>query len=256
MKKNVLFAVVVLALSSLACQTVLGGDKETPLPPPPPLSTPAPTDPANAVLPGSTAAPPSDNGGSQPVGEPRTLAFSDDFTDPNSGWDIAEWENGATRYTDRAQYEISVYSPNYDIWANPGLYFENARVEVDFLKVKGPKADDIGLICRYSESDKGFSFYYMVVGSDGFAAAYRVLEGDVTTLQELDPGSVTLSPPNQVTNLKMDCLGNQLRLFVNDQLVMSVTDNVLKGGDVGLIAGVYDEPGLVVRFNSFRVYTP
>ncbi len=243
MKKTLFFALLMLALASLACQSVLG--TETPAPPPA-GNNPAPTDPASN---------PPDNQ-PDPGQVAGNLVFEDDFSSENSGWDVAEWENGATRYTDDGRYEISVYTANYDIWANPGLFFDDVRVEVEFTKASGTDINDMGIICRYSEGDGVFSFYYMVVGSDGFVGAYKVVDSQSEVLQELEPGTANIAPEGQVNRLRMDCLGDKLVLFANGDMVLTVRDTSLQSGDVGLIAGVYDEPELTVLFDNFKVYTP
>lgn len=236
MKTRWLLAFVALGLASLACSTVLG----TETPAPPPVQNPQ-DEPAG----GETA---------QPAGP--DVAFTDDFSSTASGWDIADWDNGATGYTQDGRYEIIVRSPNYDIWGNPGLYFTDARVEVDFVKDSGTDINDIGIICRYTETDTAFSFYYLVVGSDGYAGAYKVVDGESSVLQELDAGSLQVSPQGQTNHLRLDCIGNELTLYLNDRMVISVQDSDLSAGDVGLVAGVFDEPNLRVLFDNFVVYTP
>jgi hypothetical protein len=238
MKMRWLLALAVLGLASLACQTVLGTDT----PAPPPVQNPADSSGEQSAQPAGPAG--------------MDVAFTDDFSSTASGWDIADWENGATGYTADDRFEIIVRSPNYDIWANPGLYFTDARIEVDFVKDNGTDINDIGLICRYEETSDSFNFYYMVVGSDGYAGAYKVVNGESTVLQELEAGSLNVNPEGQVNHLRMDCIDNELTLYLNDRMVISVQDGDLSGGDVGLVAGVFDEPNLRVLFDNFVVYTP
>jgi hypothetical protein len=54
----------------------------------------------------------------------------------------------------------------------------------------------------------------------------------------------------------VDCIGDTLTLFVNDQQLAQVRDNEFPSGDVGLIAGTYDTPGTDIRFDNFVVYKP
>ena len=56
--------------------------------------------------------------------------------------------------------------------------------------------------------------------------------------------------------LRAECVGEQLRLMVNGQLVaQSVTQNVIMG-DVGLIAGSYEKSGVNIRFDNFSTVQP
>ncbi len=241
MKKRLFFTLVLLALASLACQTILGSST------PEPINQPAPVD--------DNSPPPADTG-SAPDDKMTTLAFQDDFSDTSSGWDRSEWDNGVTDYANGV-YEILVKAPKYDIWANPQLYFTDVRVEVDFTKVEGPEENDIGLICRYEQTEEAYSFYYGVVGSDGYAGIYKVVDGEPAVLKEKEPGSVQAVKAGSAPNhIRLDCIGNRITLFVNGAKVMAAADYDLSAGDVGLIAGVYDVAGLRVQFDDFKVYTP
>ncbi len=246
MKRTLTWAILMLVLASLACQAVAGTEE-----PPPAAPTesaqdnpmpPAPTDPA-------AAPPPAD-------GVAGTLMFEDDFSDATSGWDIAEWENGVTRYTDDGQYEIVVKAPQYDIWANPGLYFTDTRTEVDFIKVSGTDSNDIGIMCRYNETETDFEFYYLVVGSDGYAGIYKYFGSEFAPLIEAEVGTVSVAPEGQVNHIRADCIGDRLTLFVNGEMVLQAQDADLTAGDVGLVAGVFDDPYLQVYFDNFKVYVP
>ncbi len=225
MKRRWMAAALVLALASLACQFSFGKEEA------PPAATAA------------------------PEGE-GTLVFDDDFSDDTSGWETANLESGTLRYTSDGRYEISVHQANYDLWSMVGVDLNDVRLEVDFVKSEGTEVNDIGLICRYTNGEDGYRFYYMVVGTDGFVGAYRVIGGASTTLAELAPGTANIAPQGEENHLRMDCIGNQLSLFANGSRVLTVEDDLLAGGDVGLIAGVYDEPGLTVWFDNFLLYAP
>lgn len=61
-------------------------------------------------------------------------------------WDRGDWDNGLADYQNGV-YRMLVKIPDYDIWANPGQYFEgDVRVEADATKAGGPDDNDFGLI--------------------------------------------------------------------------------------------------------------
>ena len=213
-----------LAASSLACQTVT---RVADL-----ASRPA-SDPA---APGASS----------------TLYF-DDFSNPDSGWDRQQYDGGRTDYLN-GQYQILVTEAEADFWANPGLSYDDVRIETLATKAGGPDDNDYGVICRYQ--DVG-NFYYFVISSDGYAGILKVNDRETTAL-----GSGTLEPSDAIrqgsaTNrLAAECVGSTLRLYVNDQFVAEVEDGDFLRGDVGLIAGTFDTPGTDIRFDDFRVLEP
>ena len=52
------------------------------------------------------------------------------------------------------------------------------------------------------------------------------------------------------------CVGDHLALYVNGEILADVRDPTFETGDVGLIAGTYDEPGVEIHFDDFIVYQP
>lgn len=224
MKKNLLLALLVLLVSGLACN--FGGAV--------PGSGPAPAPTASNVL------------------------FQDDFSSTSSGWDTVNQEDGITDYQDGA-YRILVNKTQFDFWSNPGLTDlpADVRVEVDATKTAGPDANDIGVICRSSQTDSGYNFYYLVIGSDGYASISKIENNDQTVLAEQASEAIPAIKTGNATNhIRADCVGSTLTLYVNGEQVLTTTDSTHTGGDVGLIAGTFDEVGTDVLFDNFIVTKP
>jgi hypothetical protein len=51
-------------------------------------------------------------------------------------------------------------------------------------------------------------------------------------------------------------VGDQYTLLVNGEEIDSATSRAFTGGDVGLLAGTFDEGGVEVLFDDFRVTAP
>ena len=102
------------------------------------------------------------------------VIFQDDFSDTSSGWDRVDLPEGITDYTDGV-YRIFVNTDNTDYWANPGLSFTDAIIEVEATKVGGPDDNDFGLICRHQNTE---NFYIFLISSDGFFGILRVINGE------------------------------------------------------------------------------
>jgi hypothetical protein len=74
---------------------------------------------ARAALLALTACAP--RSGAATPGEPGVL-FQDDFSNPNSGWDVHSGADMTVNYTE-GRYQIVVAEPGVDVWARPGLAF-------------------------------------------------------------------------------------------------------------------------------------
>jgi hypothetical protein len=204
------------------------------------------------------------------------IPFFDDFSDTNSGWhngaimssgNITEYINGS--------YRIYVGSPHQLQMSilNPLSAPRDVRIEVDALKVAGTDQNNIGIICRYED---GNTFYLLEISSDGRANINKYVNGEPSDIPENTP---TKSPVetgmswNELVNLmqgvyesihtgattnhiRADCIGNNISLYVNGEMIISVTDYSFSSGSVGLAAGTYDNGGTDILFDNFSVVRP
>jgi hypothetical protein len=222
----------------------------TPTPTPTYTQTPTPTiTPTITPIPTSTRTP-------LPTYPPRLTPppiFFDDFSDPNSGWDRVNMDHKITDYQD-GYYRIWVKDPNMDIWANPSLFFTNTIVEVDTYWGAGTYDNDFGVICRYQDTQ---NFYFAAISSDGFAAIIHLQDGSYNILGTDGMLPYTAIVQGEATNhIRFDCVRNTLTLYVNGQLLITVDDPSIENGDLGLIAGTYNEGGVDIYFDNFLVYQP
>ncbi len=214
-----LLALFVLALASLACQTLSGG--------------------------GGGSAPPQTSG--------SNVLFQDDFSDPNSGWDSVRADAGVTDYENGA-YRIFVNTPNQDVWANPGQSFADVHIEVEAAKQGGPDDNDFGVICRYQDVN---NFYFFIISSDGYYGIGKVKDGTQQLLgaDGMNPSDAIYQ--GQASNrIAAECKGDQLTLWVNGTQLFSTQDTDFTSGDVGLMAGTFDTPGTDISFDNFIVTQP
>jgi hypothetical protein len=184
---------------------------------------------------------------------PGDVLFSDDFSDTSSGWDQENYDTGLTDYA-AGEYQILVNEANYDYWANPGLNLSDVIIDVDTTRAAGPADNDIGVICRYQDVD---NFYAMLISSDGFYAIAKNEGSGLSSLgQEQMLPSDAVNTDSAENHITASCIGQTLTLSVNGVQVAQVTDDSFASGDVGLIAGTYDSPGVDVRFDNFVVRKP
>ena len=181
------------------------------------------------------------------------LLFQDDFSDAKSGWDSLSNEDGITDY-DNGQYRILVNTTNTDVWANPGLNFTNTIIEVDATKASGDDNNDLGVICRYKDSN---NFYFFVISSDGYYGIGKFKDGQqVLVGMESMPPTDAVRQGNATNHIQAECNGSTLRLVVNGQQLAETTDSDFTSGDAGLLAGSFENPGTDILFDNFIVREP
>lgn len=178
----------------------------------------------------------------------------DDFSDPGSGWDRIDTGDYYTDYYS-GTYRIVVYSDMSDSWANPDSnIFTDVSVEVEATKNAGSNDNDYGVICRYQNANQ---FYYGVISSDGYYAITKVTSNSSTRLggEEMQFSNY-INQGATTNNIRFDCKGGLLSLYVNGQLIDQQSDSEYTSGNVGLIAGTYDTPGTDILYDNFSVLQP
>jgi hypothetical protein len=181
------------------------------------------------------------------------LLFQDGFSDPSSGWDRITSEGGMTDY-ENGRYRIVVNSTNADYWSNPGLSFGDVLVDVDAGKNAGPDDNDFGILCRYQDTE---NFYFLIISSDGYYGIGIVQGGEQKLLEPPQMyQSDSIIPGNAANHLQATCQGSRLVLYVNGDFVAEASDDTFATGDVGLIVGSFDEPGVDIWFDNLMIRNP
>jgi len=179
--------------------------------------------------------------------------FFDDFSETKSGWDRFAGEIGATDYKNKT-YQISINEPNTDLYANPYKLFKDTVIEVKAAKVSGPVNNSFGVICRFQDEK---NFYSAQISSDGYAGIFRMKDG----VYKLIGQDVMIPVPailggSAVNTIHFECIGRSLALAINGTPVDAQEDKSFENGDAGLIAGAFEEAGVVIAFDNFSVTQP
>ncbi len=188
------------------------------------------------------------------------LLFKDDFALTTSGWDSYSDSEKTTNY-DASQYVIKVDAPGVSVWATPKLDFTNLTLEADTQYVGGPLNNEFGVMCRYTRhSDGKHSFYFFTISSDGYYALGKVSKNARTILNPDDgqyhPSDAIKVGETDINHLTATCNGKQMAFAVNGVAVGAFEDDELTHGDVGVLAGTFDEPGVTMHFDNFEVRQP
>jgi hypothetical protein len=178
--------------------------------------------------------------------------FTDDFSDPASGWGASSHETYVRGYQ-QGRYLMQIDVPHWFVWTTAGRNFDDVALEV---VVRSEQAADnhYGLFCRYTEGQ----FYYFAVSTDGYYAIFRRTEdGDLLPLT----GRAMLRSPLIHTDgtenrLQAVCKADELRFFINGEQAVQIADDTLERGDVGMAAGTLNQGGTIVWFDNLDVSKP
>lgn len=180
------------------------------------------------------------------------ILFEDDFSNPDSGWDRYSDAEGYTDY-ENGTYKIGVYSDTLFYWANPYKDFDDVIIEVQAKKISGGDDMQFGIICRHKDID---NWYALIISGDGYAVIRKRLNGsDLDILTDWEQVSA-INTGNTTNNLRAECIGSNLSLYVNGILAIQAIDTDISSGDAGLMAGTFDQTSTEVLFDNFVVKQP
>lgn len=192
-----------------------------------------------------------------PVEEPAHSGwtfFSDDFTTPPNGWGTMGREGGEILF----EYEglvLKVVTPNSLLWSVNQPRYRDSRIDVDAVLLDGPVNDNFGVICRFIDNQ---NFYGFLVTHDGYYGIFKMQNGEMVMTNDktnLDFSEV-IRQGGVVNHITAECTGHILSLTVNDTLLAEIQDTSFSEGQVGLIAGAYENAGVKVLFDNFKVTQP
>jgi hypothetical protein len=186
------------------------------------------------------------------VAAPGDKLFWDDFSDTSGNWPLVSGPNGSSSIANGV-YQFQVLSAQHEILATPEHIFRDVRVEADAARLAGPVQNLFGLVCRSGNSE---NFYFFAISSDGYFGLGKVKNARVALLgQEMMAYSSAILQGNP-NHLRFDCIGESLTGYANGQVIATGKDADFSSGEVGLIAGALDRPGVAVAFDNFVVYKP
>lgn len=188
-----------------------------------------------------------------PVLPTNITRFTDDFSNPKSGWVRAKDDAGETDYA-AGSYRILVEKPKTIKWATPKLLFRDVSISVEASKVTGADESFFGVLCRLQRPG---DFYALVIRGDG---VYNILKFKDWTVTDLDePGwnfSEDIHQGKTTNQLRVECIHERLTLYANGMKISQAEDRDFAAGDVGLIAATSDIPGISILFDRFTATQP
>ncbi|BCX02279.1 MAG: hypothetical protein KatS3mg053_0217 [Candidatus Roseilinea sp.] len=177
------------------------------------------------------------------------LPYTDDFSNPNSGWQTLSDLNADVKY-DGGGLRIIVKLENLTQWSAAGQNFKDAVFEVDARPNGGPTDNGFGVLFRMQDRK---NFYHFAISSDGYWRAGYMRDGDWENWDDWQPHPA-IKLGSETNRIKVVMRGNELAFFVNDQPISSKQDDTFASGDIGVFAlTLIDKPGTDVTFDNVRV---
>jgi len=250
MKKRTIWLVagslIVSALLLVSCTSAPAGEEETvePLEEITPVEEEVVTGEQEEVATEEEAAP-------TPLAK---ILFSDDFSDESSGWDTYSNEAGWVKYQDGWLHMKANTSGDIEIDSYANQHFTDFVLEVETRFVDGTDDNWHSVCCRV---DNRNSYYEFSISADGYyRLAVWMMDEDIDPSNRPTSSSHILQGQDAINLLRVECVGNNLRLLVNGHLLTEMTDNRLTEGDitlgVGSLAGTYSE----IAFDNLVITEP
>ncbi len=196
----------------------------------------------NAMQPVATAAP------------SGTVLFSDEFDNNNNHWGTSNTSTGSVAFMYQG-LDIKVDQPNSLLWSVAGKKYVDVKIDVDGVLLSGPSNDVFGAICRFSDANH---FYGFLISHDGYYGIFKMDDGNLI-LADQNQGlkySDVILQGGTVNHITATCQGDLLSLAVNGQILSIVQDDSYANGQVGLIAGTYENAGSELFFDHLQVSQP
>lgn len=183
---------------------------------------------------------------------PAGASLYEENFDAPGGWDEYDDEDTWAAYAGGG-YRLGIRRADYVTWGNPEDLpgFSDFSIEVDARQVEGPLDNNLGVLVRYQSDDD--NFYWFQISSDGYFAIDLMQAGEWVTLVSWEASTAIRQGLDVVNRLRVECEGSQFAFAVNGTDLATITDATLSTGSIGLAAGTFGEPGVVVEFDNLVV---
>jgi S1-C subfamily serine protease len=191
---------------------------------------------------------------STPSGLPELgkVLFSDDFSINKAHWISTESYGSISYGNEELLFEL--WEPMYYLPQVAGVDLGDVIIDVDSYVVSPAGDADFGVICRYQDLD---NFYGLEVSEDGYYSIWKYVDGEFSYMWEQGwhylPFELNYQDNVHITAA---CVGDTLTLAVDGELLAEVVDSDLTSGDVGMIAGTWDVPELIIGFDNLVFSEP
>ena len=218
---------------------------EASAPSPAPEATSAPTEPG--VEPTPTA----------PAATDNNVLYQEDFTNPTTGWAVAEFGSYFIGYHEPESYHVEIQSahlpaPVVSIPDAAAHTYTDATVEVAVQTVSGKTSTEGDYRYGIAFRQSGANYYAFTISPT--TKKWEVFKSSPSGFTPLKDGIEDSIQGLDVDDvLRVDAQGSHFLLYVNDKLVGQVTDADYAEGTVGLYTENLENVKTHVHFNTLAV---
>lgn len=185
---------------------------------------------------------------------PDSILIHDDFSDPESGWDVEEFEGGSLGY-EEGVYVIKAADSDYYYLGTLNVDFADVAIEVDATQILGPANDNnyYGAGCRLQSDGGGYEF---IISGQGYYGIYRE-DGEAGGEFLVDwTESDVIHQGNATNHLRAICDGTRLAIAINGEMLAEVEDATYTTGDLFLVGSTLEDEPTEIHFDDLLVYVP
>lgn len=184
------------------------------------------------------------------------VLLQDDFSQSDVIWGTLTDSDNSIEYDGETLRMQIFQQENWFVWSTPNTeVYENIHIEVTATNNDGEPTTAFGIMCHQQEASG--SYYYLAITPGGQYAIAMAKEGESDTFFTNDDqwGDSNLITQNANSyRIGADCGNGVLSLYVDGQLIDSVSDSAYTSGVVGLFAWSGDNVTTAdVSFDDFIV---
>ena len=180
-----------------------------------------------------------------------TVIFTDDFTDPESGWPSVSEDAVLSGYHPPDYYHVQSSEPNHRSLAFFGGNLADFTMEAD-------------IFVDNTDTDEGDFLYGLVArrqGDDYYAFLLSPQSGEWQVVKQSSAGSELLATGNEpsvqglstINRLRVDAAGNNLIFHANGRPLVVIDDNSYAEGEIGFIVETLDQPLAHIHYDTFTL---
>jgi len=179
---------------------------------------------------------------------PWGLAYiSDDFSNPNTGWPVVNYNSHQTWYAN-GHYNISVSQIVFEAYATVGGSYTDTWMQTRAIITQDEVGASIGIACRVVDSN---NFYFLQITNSSTYMVSKYWNGVLSLINMGAPKTSSAIRPYDYNLIEVSCIQNELSLTVNGVHLITAYDNTFPTGDIGLVAGSADHLPISAAFDFF-----
>nr|HMN31396.1 hypothetical protein [Caldilineaceae bacterium] len=180
----------------------------------------------------------------------RPPTIADHFRQDDGRWTVESSGDLAHSYQ-TSTYHLKVLQPQTIGWSLADASATNFYLEVDAFHTAGPIDNEYGVIFRYTDAD---NFYLFGASSDGYYIIQKVVDGEWSDLAEWTTSEAIHTGQQSGNTMGIFADGAQITALLNGEVVATLEDDSFSSGQIGLVAGTFDEANAEIAFDDLMLW--